>query len=325
MTSRLPARDLSDDDTRRLVVIQRNPTSGSGRGRRELLTLAAELRRRQFRTRMFRSRSLLDDFLRQPGISSKLRCIVAAGGDGTVTDLLNRHPGATLALLPLGTENLLARFLGIRRSGRQLAEIIEHGRTVTLDCGVASGQRFLLMLGAGADGRIVHLMHACRLGNIRHTSYLWPIVKGLCGYPPQQIRVSSDDDRHDVSGSHVLVTNIPMYGFGFRFSPEAVPNDGQLDVRVFHGRTRAALMGHALCVRLGLGERFGAVSRFAARRLTLNAGPDGGRIPTQLDGDPGPELPVNVCVDRDALTVIVPGEPPNEGPEVSLNRKRSAV
>src|SRR5262245_59352110 len=91
------------------VAIQRNPKSGSGLRRHRLLELVRELKSLGFRPRMFKNRLPMDAWLARPDIRENLACIVAAGGDGTVADVFNRHPGIRLAIMPLGTENLLAR------------------------------------------------------------------------------------------------------------------------------------------------------------------------------------------------------------------------
>src|SRR5580765_4106145 len=91
------------------VAIQRNPRSGSGAGRHELVELVRELKRLAFRPRLFKSRERLVAWLAEPGIRDELTCVVAAGGDGTVADVVNRHPDVPICILPLGTENLLAR------------------------------------------------------------------------------------------------------------------------------------------------------------------------------------------------------------------------
>ena len=52
------------------------------------------------------------------------RCLVAVGGDGTVSALLNEHPGVPLTVLPAGTENLVARHFGLRKDPDELARTI---------------------------------------------------------------------------------------------------------------------------------------------------------------------------------------------------------
>src|SRR5262249_56287152 len=95
-----------------------------------------------------------------------VRCVVAAGGDGTLVEVLNRAPGVPVALLPLGTENLVARFCGIARSPRTLAGIIATGNVREIDVARANERTFCLMAGAGFDAAVVHRVHARRRGHI---------------------------------------------------------------------------------------------------------------------------------------------------------------
>src|ERR1700684_2684450 len=111
------------------VAVQRNPSSGDGLKRAEILALCSELRRYGIRPHLFSRRDRLAERLDRPDGRNGLVCLVAAGGDGTVSDLINRFPDVPLAILPLGTENLLARHLGIPCDGRAVAEMIAQGST----------------------------------------------------------------------------------------------------------------------------------------------------------------------------------------------------
>ena len=92
-----------------------------------------------------------------------LRALVAAGGDGTAAELANRTtPGVPLALFPIGTENLLARYLKIDQSAETLGRIICGGMVRRLDAGSAQGRLFLLMAGCGFDAQVVQRLHQHR-------------------------------------------------------------------------------------------------------------------------------------------------------------------
>lgn len=314
----------ADEAQKRLVVVQRNPMSGSGRGRAELRRLVFELRARGFRVRMFGHRPALDEFIANPVNAADLRCLVVAGGDGTVTDLTNRHPGIPLALFPMGTENLLARYLKMPRNGQTIADVIQQYHVAALDSGLVNGHRFLLMLSSGVDADVVRRVHAMRKGHIGYHSYVLPLVSSFFGYRPSAIRVFNPESGRSAEGVHVIVTNVPAYGFDFRFSPDADPADGQLDVRVYAGPGRMDTLMHAAGVRLRCSWAERRVTRFRASEVVLQSVPSTSQIfsesggaamgaavprgaPVQCDGDPGPELPLTLKVDPKSLLVLTHG------------------
>ncbi|MEZ6040981.1 MAG: diacylglycerol kinase family protein [Planctomycetaceae bacterium] len=304
MSKALP--DLKPDAP--AIAIQRNPQSGSGRGRSELLALVHELRQRGYRVRMFKSREQLDIWVRQDQVSRQLRCLVAAGGDGTLADLLNRHPSRPLVPFPLGTENLMARYLGIGRTPALFADMVDANQTLMFDTGLVNDHRFLLMVSLGVDADVVHRLHHERTGNIRHMSYLRPIWNAFRRFRSQRVWATSCADSAEqiaetlpLAGGHVIVANTSAYGFHFQFCPDATPHDGLLDVRVFTGTSRFAMFIHGLSLWLRLPWKNVMVKRFQSSCIRLNAaGPagtpadtpsgvaDAGRssVPAQTDGDP---------------------------------------
>lgn len=299
----LDASTIPDD--KKLVVIQRNPRSGSGAGRRELLVLVRALRMADFQVRMFRSREKLDAWLAVPERQLNLRCLVAAGGDGTVADVANRHPGCPIAILPLGTENLLAKFLDLTRCGRKLSDVIRGGKFRRFDTAFANGRRFLIMLSVGVDGEIVHAIHRSRTGTIRRIGYVIPTLRAFLSWSPKQIRVSDQNGHNSVSGTHVIVTNIPRYGFGLNFTPEALPDDGLLNIRVYHGTSRWSIFWHAVRLKLKLPIRTTEVTRFTARRLLLESPEQAQFDGVQVDGDPCSSLPLEVEIHPASLSLLV--------------------
>ncbi|MGO9915261.1 MAG: diacylglycerol/lipid kinase family protein, partial [Isosphaeraceae bacterium] len=90
------------------------------------------------------------------------RCLVAVGGDGTVSALVNEQPKVPVTVLPAGTENLAAQYFGLRRNTAALARNVAAGQVLRADLGSAAGRRFLLMTGFGFDGDIVTRHHRAR-------------------------------------------------------------------------------------------------------------------------------------------------------------------
>lgn len=251
-----------------------------------------------------------------------LRAIVAAGGDGTIAEVVNRtEPGVPIATLPLGTENLLARHHGIACDAAAVADTIARGRVVDLDVGRATteaGSRlFLLMASAGLDAEIIRRLHAGRRGNISHWSYIAPILAAAATYRYPVVRIVGGESPGDEAVAErfarwAVAFNLPCYAGMLRFLPEygrdwtTRASDGRLDVcRFEHGGFWHTLY-YYVWLLLGRAERIGTrhVEQFA--RMRLEAADASERIPLQVDGDPCGFLPAEIDVLAGRLRLIVP-------------------
>lgn len=283
------------------VAIQRNPTAGTGTRRGVLLELIRELKRRGIQPRLFASRERMQAKLADPATRENLVCVLAAGGDGTIADVVNRYPGLPLATLPLGTENLLAKYLGIQPSGAQIAELIASGSRRRLDLGQLNGRRFLLMASCGFDAAIVHRTHANRRGHIRKWHYLPAIWNSLCRYDHPPLRIFVNDETQPRVARLLMAVNLPAYALGIPFAPQATGEDGQLDLCLFQqGSTfqLARYLGHVIA---GRHQTLPDVTCLKASRVRIEADVP---VPWQMDGDPAGFTPVTLEVLPAALEVF---------------------
>ena len=257
-------------------------------------------------------------------VAGELRAIVAAGGDGTIAEVVNRTaPGVPIATLPLGTENLLARHYGIACDVAAVANTIARGHVVDLDVGQATtgaGKRlFLLMASAGLDAEIIRRLHAGRRGNISHWSYIAPILSSAATYRYPVVRVlgaesSANDEVAEGFARWVVAFNLPCYAGMLQFLPEfgrngtTRANDGRLDLCRFERGGFWHTLYYYVWLLLGRAERIGTrrVDHFA--RMRLEAADASERIPLQVDGDPCGFLPVEIDVLRGRLRLIAPSD-----------------
>ncbi len=288
---------------RRYVVIQRNPNSGSGWRRSLIYDLVRELKVLGFTPRLFRGRERLDAWLAIPENRAQVVCLVAAGGDGTVGDLLNRHPGMPLALLPVGTENLLARGLGIPASGQEVARLIAGGCVRRLDLCRLGERRFTLMASAGFDAEVIRRVHARRSGHISYLSYFQPIAAALRSYTHPPLSIWFDDDPVPETARLVVVVNFPMYALRLPVAPDALPDDGWLEVRLFRQGSAFQMLRYFCNLALGRLDRLPDVARRRARVLRIESAEV---VPVQVDGDPAGVVPAVVEILPGALDVFVP-------------------
>jgi diacylglycerol kinase family enzyme len=288
--------------SRQWVAVQRNPMSGAGPRRQLLVDLVSGLRRAGLGVRVFGDRAALTRRLEDPEVAARLACIVAAGGDGTIHDVVNRYPEATLAILPMGTENLLARTLRIPRDGRAVARIIAANHVRAFDLGLAGERRFTLMASCGFDADIVHRTDARRSGHITRWNYFQPILESLrkYGYPEMRVVV---DGGEPFFCRQLFVMNHAAYGFRLPIARDAVPDDGRFDVRAFQRGSAFRMIRYALSIVMRRHERRADVRVIRAQRLQVTSEQP---VPVQVDGDPAGFTPLEISILPGALRVVAP-------------------
>jgi diacylglycerol kinase family enzyme len=237
-------------------------------------------------------------------LAGRLRAVVAAGGDGTFR-LVAEHttPEMPLAILPLGTENLLSKYLEMPEDIAEIAGLIVNGRHIQLDAGEANGQLFTLMAGCGFDADVVRRLHSERTGNIHHLSYAKPIFDSIRNYEYPLLRVDyGADEPQSVSGRWVFVINLPRYAGGLNIAPEASGSDGLLDVCTFKEGSLWSGLLYLGGVMLGQHQTLTDFTHLQAAELRVESDAP---VPFQLDGDPGGELPLGIRSLPGRLKLIV--------------------
>jgi diacylglycerol kinase (ATP) len=279
------------------VAIQYNPHSGAGKRRGALMDLARHLRDAGIRPRLFSDRPRMKSAIEHPDRRDALVGIVAAGGDGTVADVFNSYPGVPLAILPLGTENLLARYLRIPPSGRHVAGLIALGRTRTFDLCAIGTRRFAIMASVGFDADVVRQTHERRRGHISRLDYLQPILHSLRRFPYPELRVTVDGDAAPTTARLAVVANLPIYALRLPVVPAAIGNDGLVDVRLLSPQSPYQMLQEFFKVAV---LRSSGPSRRGARVRIESDEP----VPVQIDGDPAGWTPIEIVTLPGALTVF---------------------
>jgi len=296
-------------DRNRPVHLILNPRSGYG-GRKYLLAeLRAECRRGGIELIVHRTRGPGDatDYARElPGTAA---AAMVWGGDGTVNEVAQALAGSDVPVLPYpaGTENLLASQLRMPTGPRRVVELLRTGRVVPCDVGCINGRNFLLIIGIGFDGEVVRRLSADRSGHISHLSYFWPIWRTFWEHDFPHLRVVADGREVFNDRGLAFVGNISRYAVGLRICRDAVWDDGLLDLVVFSCHEQTALVLHAAWTLLRVHPLKGNVIYRPFRHARIETDRP---VPSQVDGDVGPETPLDIAVTGRRLLLIVP--PPRE-------------
>ena len=257
--------------------------------------------------------------------------IVAAGGDGTVNEVLNGigdapdgFARARLGILPLGTVNVFARELKIPMKVGRAWEVLQRGRELKIDLprvefsanGVLQKQYFCQLAGAGLDARAIELVDWQHKKQVGKFAYVIAGLKALCEKKPQIVvarascpgvslpeETHGQDARATISGELVLVGNGRLYGGSFALLPQADLCDGQLDICVLPRVNWWTLLrcGPSLLLR-------GKLPASIAQHLTAETFELTSETAAafELDGEWVGKLPVTFAIEREKLRVVVP-------------------
>jgi diacylglycerol kinase (ATP) len=169
--------------------------------------------------------------------------IVAVGGDGMVGSLAGPvvSAGGVLGIVPAGRGNDFARQLGLPGDPAAVAALLLRGASRPVDV-IDVGQRLVVgSVYAGADSRASELVDAAhRLP--RRLQYPYAALRALATFQPPHYRVTVDGDEQSLTGFTVVVANSGYYGAGMHIAPDAVIDDGLLDVVIIGTASRARLI-----------------------------------------------------------------------------------
>ncbi len=238
--------------------------------------------------------------------------VVAAGGDGTINEVVNglmglNHVAPPLAVLPLGTANVLAAELGLDLVPAHIARVIARGPVRSVSLGRASapdgeGRVFSLMAGAGFDARVVAGIDLRVKRLLGKGAYVLQGLYQMSLRKPPPLSVTVDGRAYEAAS--VVVSNARFYGGRYLLAPEARLEDPLLHVCLFrYGDTRSILR-YALALqhgRLRQDDRFRIVT---GRDIRIEGDPG---APLQADGDIIAHLPVRISALPDALRMVTAG------------------
>jgi YegS/Rv2252/BmrU family lipid kinase len=231
--------------------------------------------------------------------------VVAAGGDGTVNEVVNGIAGtsAALAVLPVGTGNVWVREMKLPLRPEAAAAALLDGATYTLDLGQANDRYFLLMAGIGFDASVVRRTPPAlkrRLGIMAYLIQGFTIARNIRG-----TRVRIELDGRPITGRilMILISNSRLYGGFVQITHHASLTDGLLDVAVIKGQDARSAPLHLLSIFLRQHQLDPDLLYYRAREVRVS-----GPVPldVQVDGDTIGRTPMSFRVVPGALQVWLP-------------------
>jgi diacylglycerol kinase (ATP) len=176
--------------------------------------------------------------LTQQVLASGVTNVIAWGGDGTLNEVgsVLAFKAAVLGVIPSGSGNGLARELGIPLTPEAAFEVAITGRERVIDCGELDGHLFFNIAGIGLDARVAHEFAASGLVRRGFRRYLEITSRELFRYDPDEHSVTAGGTTVRSRALMIAIANSRQYGNGALIAPQALLDDGQLDVVVIDNR-----------------------------------------------------------------------------------------
>jgi YegS/Rv2252/BmrU family lipid kinase len=231
--------------------------------------------------------------------------VVVAAGDGTIEEVASQLVGSstTLGIVPIGTNNNLARSLGVPLDIDDACALIAMGTTRHIDAGrmVSSEHPDVEYFLEGAG---VGLSAIAALAGQAVEKHRWRVMpralRKLFEAKPGTVRVEMDGTAVEAHSSIVTVSNAPLMGNNLLVAPDAKMDDGWFDVTIYDGMGNAALIQHFMSAAGGPSDQ---LKTYRARRIRITSEDP---VLANSDKDPaGQQRVVDIDIVPKALSVIV--------------------
>jgi YegS/Rv2252/BmrU family lipid kinase len=293
---------------RRLLIVL-NPVAGA-HARSHIDLVVAALAQRGIHAEIYETRSAGDAITALPKLTADFDIVVAAGGDGTVNEVLNGIRGShvTLGIIPCGTTNVLATELGLPEKPDAIAAVLASDHTRDIYSGDVNGRRFGMMVGIGYDAWVVAGVAPALKQKIGKLAYVLSMIRELKHFGSRQYQLQIDDSVHTAAA--VVATLGRHYAGSYIFARNARIDEPAIDVLLVQTLNRWAFLLMLLALPLGFAERLPFMKTVKGRHIHITPYPAAAEntVPESLqaDGDSIGFLPATLSVIEPALKVLAP-------------------
>ncbi len=275
------------------VALLGNPRSGRGRGESRLRELEACVQARHGTPIVLPTSAPGDARRLASGLGEDVSTLLVIGGDGTLRDAVQglhdagRVGTVRVGILPAGTGNDLVRSLTAPNSPAELAELVASGNTRPIDLWLWNESVFVNVAGVGLDAAVAQAVNSRFTWLTGAPAYATALLCTLPRFnpPPIEMRLVGDDGAElAYAGSAWLVAfgNGACYGGGMRIAPDAVIDDGLLDVVLVGDIPRLELLRQFPSIFSGGHVRHPGVRSWRVREVQVDS--TSVLVPT-LDGE----------------------------------------
>jgi YegS/Rv2252/BmrU family lipid kinase len=224
--------------------------------------------------------------LARKAVEEKYEMVIAAGGDGTVNEVVNGlvFSPVIFALIPLGTENVLAKEMGIPFNINKACEFIREAPVKRVDVGKVKDRYFLSFAGVGLDAHAVSEVPQKQKEQLGSLAFFITGLRMAWKYRKSapRARVILDGREEKVVFWLIIVGNISTYGWKVKVTPEASINDGLLDICIFPKTTYFGVIRQVVGAFVGVHLKLPEIRYYKAKTIEIKTKP---KVLYEADGE----------------------------------------
>lgn len=237
-------------------------------------------------------------------VEENYEMVIAAGGDGTVNEVVNGLVGSRVifTLIPLGTENVLAKEAGISSNIHKACEHIQQAPVKRVDVGQIKDRYFLSFAGVGLDAHAVSEVPTKMKEKLGSLAFFLTGLRMAWKFrrAAPRARLILDGREEKVVFWLIIVGNICSYGWKVKVTPRASMDDGLLDVCVFPKTTYYGVIRQVLGAFAGVHLNLPEIRYFKAKTIEIKTKP---KVLYEADGELIGWTPCTITVVPSALSV----------------------
>lgn len=283
-----------------------NPFSGEAVVTKNLDTIIGKYQAKGYTIVPFRistEQSLEDAFL---DINSSYHHVLGAGGDGTINQIINimkkKNLDIPLAILPVGTANDFAKYIGMPADIGSACDKILAGKIQEIDLGKANDKYFINVFSFGLFTDVSHKTPTHLKNTIGKLAYYLSGIKELPSFKKLDIKVTSDEFFYEGNALIFFTFNGRTAG-NINISYKNEINDGLLDVIIVKGENiRSTLSSLLAFLKLEHLEKPKDIIHFTTSDFTVEYSDSS--LESDIDGEVGPTSPIHISCIENGLKMI---------------------
>jgi YegS/Rv2252/BmrU family lipid kinase len=284
-----------------------NPLSGDASFKNKLDLVIARFQKEGFCTIPFRldnERQTEDAFF---DIDNSYYAIAACGGDGTLNSIVNimmkQNINIPLGIFPCGTSNDLANYIGIPRDINNCCDIIINGIQKNIDIGKVNDKYFINVCSAGLLTDVAYKTNTAMKNALGKIAYYIKGIEEVPNFSPIKMKLAFDNNIIEDNMVLIVVLNSSSAGGFTRIAPNATIDDGYLDVIAIKYANIKNMVSVFFKILKGEHINDNNIYYIKTNKILIDCEK---HYETDIDGERGPNFPLEIMVLDKALKIFVP-------------------